>query len=324
MGRHPRIEGKSLVYYISAKGRNGQHIFKDEKDRTYFISLLNKQKIKSKLVFYAYTLLPELYACLLETNKNNLVQTMHRINSDYANYFNRRHRSRHKLFHDRYNCYIIEKKRYLAAVSRHIHLLPVKKAAVKRPQLYEWSSYSGYISCDWREDWIHYDCILSQFSKTAEAASSAYKHYIEAGIKTRLSSPFVGLRKGIILGSEKFKQEISAFQNTDGIQDQKDEFALARKIIKLVDLDCGWPSIRAKRKRIARAILSRNAAIYFLKKFTDLSNQQICRFFAPLKVSSISQMSRRFHLIKEDNTSLKKIADALESKIKIIALSENQ
>ncbi|UCC38798.1 MAG: hypothetical protein JSV96_13385 [Candidatus Aminicenantes bacterium] len=82
MGRHPRIEGKALIYFISSKGRNGQKIFRDDNDKIYFRSLLKKQKIKGKLIFYGYVLLPDLYACILETSKNNLIQSMHRINSD--------------------------------------------------------------------------------------------------------------------------------------------------------------------------------------------------------------------------------------------------
>lgn len=61
MPRHPRIEGKALAYYVNCKGRNHLEIFKDGQDRIYFISLLKQRRIKSKLTFYAYVLLPGFY-----------------------------------------------------------------------------------------------------------------------------------------------------------------------------------------------------------------------------------------------------------------------
>lgn len=323
MGRHPRIEGKALIYFISSKGRNGQKIFRDDNDKIYFRSLLKKQKIKGKLIFYGYVLLPDLYACILETSKNNLIQSMHRINSDYANYFNRRHHCRNKLFHDRYNCFIIEKKQYLTEVSRYLHLLPVKERAVKLPMLYGWSSLPGYVSKNKQEDWINYNCILRILNENNLIASSDYKKYLSEGIKEKISSPFKNLKASNILGSDEFKKEIYQTKLSNKVSYQ-DDLTLAKKIIELVNQNSTWPSLKAKKKRIAKAVLSRSATIYFLKKFTELSNQQISRFFHSLKTSSISQMSRRFNLAKENYKSLKKISDSLESKIKAIAIDKNE
>jgi len=104
----------------------------------------------------------------------------------------------------------------------------------------------------------------------------------------------------------------------------RDDLTLAKKIIEVVNQNSVWPSLRAKKKRIPKSILSRNAAIYFLKKFTGLSNQQISRFFYSLQISSISQMSRRFNLAREKHKSLKKISDSLEAKIKATALDKHE
>jgi len=103
MMRHPqRIEGISLLYYISSVGINGQKLFIDDEDRLFFIDLLRQQKIKHKLIFYAYVLLKNQYAFLMETSKSNLSQSMHHINSGYANFFNRRHMRQEKVFKQRF------------------------------------------------------------------------------------------------------------------------------------------------------------------------------------------------------------------------------
>ena len=112
-GRIARIEGESLTYFISSEGNKGIDIFMDHMDKIYFVNLLRQQKTRSNLQFYGYVLLPGKYSFIMETITNNLTNSMHRIRSDYANYFNHRHKRRDKLFRDRYSCFIIDKKNYL-------------------------------------------------------------------------------------------------------------------------------------------------------------------------------------------------------------------
>jgi len=316
MAQAARIEGRDLTYYISSEGKSGTNIFKDDKDRLYFINLLRQQKIKSKLTFYGYVLLPKRYSFLMETSINNLSKSMHRIKSAYANYFNRRHKRKNKLFKDRYSCFVIEKKNYLAELSCYLHILPKNDRVAKSLFQYKWSSLPGYINREKREDWIDYGSILSTLSGEDHKASLNYQKYIEKSLKKQISSPFKNLRGRIILGSKDFKKEVLKKQHLNKITPQKDRHIPAKKIIKLVTQPATWSSLKVKRKKFNQTILSRNAAIYFLKKYTDLSNQQISTYFKPLKKSSIAQMSLRFNLTKEKYQAINKISAALERKIK--------
>ena len=316
MAQATRIEGRNLTYYISSEGKSGTKIFKDDKDKLYFINLLRQQKIKSKLTFYGYVLLPKRYSFLMETSTNNLSKSMHRIKSNYANYCNRRHNRKNKLFKDRYACFVIEKKNYLVELSFYIHLLPKKYGVSKSLFQYKWSSLPGYINREKREDWIDYDAILSIFNSKNYKASLNYQQYIKKSLEEPIASPFENLRGNIILGSKNFKKEVHKKQHLNKIALQRDEEILAKKIIELATQSSSLSSLIIKKKKLTQTILSRNAAIYFLKKYTDLSNQQISTYFKPLKKSSISQMSRRFNLIKEKSEASKKISTSLEEKIK--------
>jgi len=316
MAQGTRIEGRDITYYISSEGKRGTNIFRDDEDRLYFINLLRQQKTKSKLTFYGYVLLPKRYSFLMETSINNLSKSMHRIKSGYANYFNRRHNRKNKLFKDRYSCFVIEKKNYLAELSCYLHLLPKKDGVTKSLFQYKWSSLPGYINIERREDWIDYDCILSTLSGEDHKASLNYQKCVKKNLNKQISSPFKNLRESIILGSKDFKKEVLKKQHLNKITPQKDRHIPAKKIIKLVTQPATWSSLKVKRKKFNQTILSRNAAIYFLKKYTDLSNQQISTYFKSLKKSSISQMSRRFNLIKEKSEATKKIFTSLEEKIK--------
>lgn len=241
---------------------------------------------------------------------------MHRVKSGYANYFNRRHNRRKKLFKDRYSCLIIDKKNYLAEVSCYLHLLPKKGGVAKSLFQYKWSSLPGYINREKREDWIDYGSILSMFNEEDYKASLTYLKYINKSLNGQIASTFENLRDNIILGSDNFKEEVFKNQHLNKIVPQKDEDILVKKIIELATQSIPWPSLKVEKKKFINTIHSRNAAIYFLKKYTDLSNQQISTYFKYLKKSSISQMSRRFNIIKEKNEAIKKISTSLEEKIK--------
>lgn len=323
MARLPRIEGESLVYYIVSRGRNNQKIFQDEEDRQYFVNLLKQQKIRGKLTFYGYVLLPGQYAILLETNKKNLCHCMHLINSHYVNFYNRRHNRRSKLFRDRYKCFIIDKKNHLAEVSRYLHSLPKKEEATDSLIRYEWSSFPGYIRKAKREDWIEYGCILKQFEQDDQSSALAYKKYVNQSSGERTSSPFENLGARNILGSGNFRREIYKKQLSSRGGSQSDEKEMAEKIIDLVNQNSGWTSLknRKRKSRIKPANLSRNAAIYFLKRYTELDNQQINGFFKSLQKSSVSQMSRRFNLAREKNKAIAKISDSLDKEIKSLVLN---
>jgi uncharacterized protein YchJ len=316
MAQATRIEGRDLTYYISSEGKSGINIFRDDEDRLYFINLLRQQRIKSKLSFFGYVLLPKRYSFLMQTSINNLSKSMHRVKSGYANYFNRRHKRKNKLFRDRYSCFVIEKKNYLVELSCYLHLLPKKNEAAKSLFQYKWSSLPGYINREKREDWIDYDCILSMFNGEDHKASLNYQKYIKKGLKRQIASPFKNLRGRTILGSKDFKREVLKKQHLNKTAPQRDEDIPAKKIIELVNQSPTWSSLKVKKKKLTQTILSRNAAIYFLKKYTDLSNQQISSYFKSLKKSSISQMSRRFNLIKEKYKAIKNISASLEEKIK--------
>jgi len=316
MAQATRIEGRNLTYYISSEGKNSTNIFKNDEDRLYFLNLLRQQKIKSKLTFYGYVLLPKSYSFLMETSINNLSKSMHRIKSGYANYFNRRHDRKSKLFKDRYSCFVIEKKNYLVKLSCYLHILPKKDGVAKSLFQYKWSSLPGYINRKKRENWIDYGPILSKFNGKDNKASLNYQKYIKKSLKKQIAPAFENLRGNIILGSKHFKKEVLKKHHLNKIALQKDGDILAKKIIELATQSTLWPSLKNKKKRLRKTILSRNAAIYFIKKYTDLSNQQISTYFKSLQNSIISQMSRRFNLIIEKYITIKKISGSLEKKIK--------
>ena len=110
---------------------------------------------------YLFCLMGNHIHLVVETPRANLGQFMHRIETAYTVYFNRRHEHCGHLLQGRYGARLVEKDAYLLRLSRYVHLNPVfTTAARKRPvreriamlREYRWSSYRSYIggSAGWR------------------------------------------------------------------------------------------------------------------------------------------------------------------------------
>ena len=77
---------------------------------------------------------------------------------------------------------------YLRAVSRYIHLNPVKIAAcrkldrrqrLRRLEAYPWSSYPGYVDGQRAQEFVCYD-VLKEYGKDVAAARRQYRAYTQA------------------------------------------------------------------------------------------------------------------------------------------------
>ena len=83
---------------------------------------------------------------LLRTPQPNLSRGMQYLLSGYANWYaKRRHKPGH-LFQGRFRGELIEDESYFWAVSRYVHLNPVrgKRPLAVHPREWPWSSYPGY------------------------------------------------------------------------------------------------------------------------------------------------------------------------------------
>ena len=285
-------------YFLSQKGKKDGHLFNDTADRSNFVALIEQAGIKQKTAILSYVLLKNQYAILFQVHPLEQSHFIHHINSGYANYYNRHHRHTHGVFGERFKCYLIGNESSFLEASIYLHLLPNLKKEAKSLLRYEWSSLPGYIEMDKQTDWIDYDRILNLVTRKDGNAPAAYRKELISrmrGKKTNLWTP-------------QNAAEVHPPQKS--LPEQKD-FILAVQIKTTVSKETRFSSLA-----------TRNAAIYHIKKFTDLNNGEISRLFAPLKKSSISQMSRRYRNFYETEPSMRKAADQLEIKIKELVHKE--
>jgi len=118
----------------------------------------------------------------------NLSHFMQRLLSSYALYSRYRHRRPGHLFQGRFKAKLVEDEIYLLAVTRYIHLNPVKIAACRRMpreerfarlEAYRWSSYGGYAAASKAQEFVTYD-VLKEYGSALSAARRHYRAYVQS------------------------------------------------------------------------------------------------------------------------------------------------
>jgi len=200
-----RIEYEGGFYHITSRGNQREKIFWDAKDRERLKTVLERTKERYGYLLHAYVFMDNHYHLLVETLHANLHQIMQNINTSYTVFVNRKYNRSGHLFQGRYKAFIVDKDKYLLALSRYIHLNPVRAGAVKRAEEFRWSSYQEYLYGRKEGALTDTDETLSFFSKQRAVAVKKYKEFVEAGIEVRTP-----LQDGIgsVLGGEPFRERV--------------------------------------------------------------------------------------------------------------------
>ena len=295
MTRSLRIEYEGAVYHVTARGNERKPIFKDGEDHKRLLQIIFQAKEKYDLKIISYVLMPNHYHLLLETPEGNLTKSMKYIQTNYAIYFNRRHKRSGHLFQGRYKAFIVEKESYLLEVSRYIHLNPLRAGMVKRLEDYEWSSYPEYMGKK-KSDWIESGMILEQFGGSRDNREKRYREFCYAGKGVRWEGFKEDIYGGFILGSKGFTQKVKARMKKMKISG---EVPLRRKLKERKSKDKIMDEVSSYYKRDRETILkkkgeSRKMAIYLLRKKTDMGLNDISKMFDGVSYTGVSKIVKRF------------------------------
>ncbi|MGQ5711949.1 transposase [Desulforudis sp. DRI-14] len=91
MGRRPRIEYEGAVYHVIQRGNNKEHIFADDLDKEYLLRQMDECRRSLGFRLFGYVVMGNHYHLLLKTERKPLNKIMHRINGNFARYFNMKH-----------------------------------------------------------------------------------------------------------------------------------------------------------------------------------------------------------------------------------------
>ena len=237
MARPPRIEYENALYHVTSRGNGRTTIFYTDDDRQRFLEQLRDNLETYDVVLYAFVLMANHYHLLIRTRRANLSRFMQRLNTSYGLYCRYKNKKPGHVFQGRYKALVVEGDKYRLALTRYIHLNPIKikqmedrPATEKKTYLrdYRWSSYPGYIGKKLTQDWISYDT-LTKYGRNRSEGRRRYRAYVEAFITGDDEELHKALREARLgIGNEEWVKQL-------------ERQLVVRRSRGATDKDVGWP-----------------------------------------------------------------------------------
>jgi putative transposase len=119
------------------------------------------------------------YHLLIRTPSADLAAGMQRLNSNFAQAFNRKHSETGHLFERRYHSVSIERDAHLLELYRYIALNPVRAGLCSRPETWTWGSYRAVVGLAPPPDFLATDWALLYFGSNRTRARERFKAFVE-------------------------------------------------------------------------------------------------------------------------------------------------
>jgi REP element-mobilizing transposase RayT len=116
-------------------------IFLDDTDFMTFEQLLGEVVAQFAIECWNYCVMPNHYHATLRPSRPNLSAALKQLNSEYAQWWNRRHGRVGHVFQGRFKDQVVDREEYLRALSRYVALNPVRAGLVSAPEEWRWGSY---------------------------------------------------------------------------------------------------------------------------------------------------------------------------------------
>lgn len=190
-----------------SRGNAGERVFRDDFDKSRFLTTLAQVVDRFGWLCHAYCLMDNHYHLVVETPRPNLPIGMRQLNGLHAQRFNRRHRRCGHVFQARYRSILVERESHLLEVVRYVVLNPVRAAICTDPKAYPWSSHPATAGLIPAPAFLCTDWILGQFGRRRRTAESSYRAFVAAGRVGAMEVKVLGER----LGTERFLRDRFGF-----------------------------------------------------------------------------------------------------------------
>jgi REP element-mobilizing transposase RayT len=183
MPRGPRVDFPGAVHHVYARGIEKRPIYLDDGDRKSFLDRIGKNLPKWGMRCLAWSLMPNHFHLLLQSDEGCLPSFMHCLLTGYSMRFNERHRRVGHLFQNRYKSPVVCKDGHFRDVVRYIHLNPVRSEIVRSiPELeeYPWTGHR-HILQGGPPAWQDTSLLQAEFDDPRDAAGwlRRYREHIE-------------------------------------------------------------------------------------------------------------------------------------------------
>lgn len=247
MPRPPRIDFPDALYHVISRGNGRADIFWTDDDRLRFLRQLADGVRTADVRLYAYVLMENHFHLLVRTPRANLSRFMQRLGTSYALYCRYKHGKPGHQLEGRFKAKLVEDETYLLALTRYIHLNPIKTTAARRLEkaervvyleAYPWSSYPGYVSAKHAADFVCYD-LLKDYGSSGPAARRNYQAYTHACVtdEDRLLQEALQASRYAIGGPEFVDQTERQLERRRSGRPQDVDVALPRSTVDIKRID---------------------------------------------------------------------------------------
>jgi len=330
MARPLRIAYPHAFYHATCRGNERKDIYRDDQDRRLFLEKLQTSLEIYGVLLHAYVLMQNHFHLIVETPKANLSAFMRHLNIAYTGAFNRRHQRVGHLYQGRFKAIVVDADSYLLALSRYVHLNPVRVTPlsargwqVQRDYLrrYAWSSLGDYAG--WRRgpDWLVQEKILSY----AGGSRKRYATYIEAGLRQGIPTPWEeGLTAQVLLGEPEFVEKVKRRWRPQA-ETPREQPALRSlrqaavpKVLQVVSryFHIAPEALQTRRTRYRD---ERACLMECLYRYSGLTQHAIGQLIGPLDYTAVSRERKRLREQAEPKLRrwAREIETALISQVKI-------
>lgn len=198
MSRIARVVNPGYPHHITQRGNNKQSIFRDSREKKFYLYLLKKYSYQCSCKVHAYCLMPNhIHLLLVPKESDSLAKTMQKINLVYTQYINKKYNRTGRLWECRFFSALIDQESYLWSVCRYIEQNPLRAGITTEATKYKWSSAR-----------INADLVKSDFVEPIWKEylnKNEYQRLLTEAIKeTEIKKIRKYTSKGIPLGSRKF------------------------------------------------------------------------------------------------------------------------
>jgi len=260
---------------------------------------------------------------------------MHRLQTAYTVWFNRKHGRCGHLFQGRFGASVVEEDEYILKLSRYVHLNPVfisdhlnKDLSERRKVLrnYRWSSYRSYIGLEERLDFVSYGPVLAMMGRGVKRQIRTYQRFVEAGTQD-MDAAFIASkqRSRLCIGSEECLERVQEMYDrlVDGRSDSQDiSFCQHSKTLEadaVIEVICDVFEIEPKVLYVRqRNSWLRPFASLALAQFGGLSQREIA---SVLQIGGGAAVSKQLKLLTQElahDTQLQELWDEIKERIDVV------
>lgn len=318
MPRPLRLNFQGAWYHVMNRGAAHKTIYKTDKHRQLFLSLLRESTLYHNIEIHAFCLMGNHYHLLINTPLGNLSEAMRQINGVYTQEFNRSEKIDGPLFRGRFKSILVEEDSYLLQVSRYIHLNPVSAGITDKAEHYLWSSYKDYLSTSTSLPWLSTQLIKDMVS--VQNKELGYQEFVENGVDENTKHFYSRKKIPVVFGENLFKNRSLSMIPSLKLKHSKPDYNKTYEPLSLAFIT----QICAKYYNIDEALLysyrkgrlniPRQITMYISRAFGQSTLDEIARFFncksksgASNAVSKIRNLLKTDDVIKNEIQQIEKI-----------------